>query len=105
MTFSMRSVTIAVFGPVVGAACHTVKENPNQAPLRNPLSLTGAGGVTPGASPTPAPNPTPTPAPQPTPTPTPTQSGGPVAKVTIGVTFIVCNDEGVPGSENARVVP
>ena len=65
-------------------------------------------GPTPGA-PVPSPSPQPTPKPTPTPTPTPTPSntpvvGGPVAKAAVGVIFVVCDNQGLPDSQDASSI-
>ena len=84
------------------AGCHTISEDPPAASSGNPLAITNPGGVPPAPTPTPNPQPTPHPTPAPTPTPEPTPAeGGPVAKVRVKVNFVVCNNQGVPNSENA----
>jgi hypothetical protein len=58
-----------------------------------------------GPIPTPAPSPTPVPSPTPGPSPSPTPPvAGPVAKAHVGVMFVVCDNQGLPNSQDATNV-
>ena len=90
------------------AGCHSISEDTPSNPAGSPLAITlptnGPTGPapSPGPQPTPTPQATPTPAPTPAPTPQPTpEAGGPVAKARIKVIFVVCNNQGLPNSEDA----
>ncbi len=94
------------------AGCQSISEDTPANPAGSPLAINiPPGGGPPGPSPSPQPTPTPLPTPTPTPTPAPTptpeptpEPGGPVAKARIKVIFVVCNNQGLPNSENATQV-
>jgi hypothetical protein len=99
-------LSLASLGVVAG--CHTVVEDlPTKPPLQSSLVIHPTGGTT-GASPTASPTPTPAPGPTPTPQPQPTPAAGstlPVARVTVKVNFVVCDNEGVPNSDGLTNIP
>jgi len=105
--------SLPLFGAAVlaTAGCHTIVEEtpspkaPNVFAITNPvapLPQTGAS-PSPNPSPTPDPSPNPTPTPSPDPQPTPPNTN-PVARLTVRVMFVVCDNVGLPNSDGATRV-
>lgn len=100
-----QSWSLALLGAtmVFLAGCHGAEDGTDE---KRPFQVSdaivnpaGFGSLTPQPSPSPGPSPTPAPTPEPTP------SQNPVARVTIKVMFVVCNNQSVPNSEGMTNVP